>query len=201
MVGVEQKEDVVRMIPDDVIPVLQAAKVDFVLVGAHGASGFLLEPRSTQDVDFMLKKRDVARASAGVLKKFPELELEKHPDVWRYKRGKQYVLDLMLANIPLHKRVMKEFQEIRMGRRIVKVPKIESALAMKFAAMTGHYRIAEKKHSDASDFISMVKKADKMGKVVDLALLSELAELHYVGGGTEIRQYVADVRAGRTLQV
>lgn len=186
-----------RLVPQDVTPSLMAAGIDFVLVGAHGLAGWLPQPRATEDVDVLLRVKDKQKAADAILKKYPNLEIEKHLDVWRMKLGKATIVDLMLNRSALYKRVFVEFVEIKSGQQKLKVPKLESALAMKFAAMTGHYRRIEKKYYDAGDFSMMVKKS----KSIDLELLAELGELSYAGGGKEIVQYVQDAKAGRMLVI
>ncbi len=197
LLGREQKKDVIRMVPEDVAPCLLAAHVEFVLAGAHGISGWMVEPRSTQDVDFLIRAKDKQHATDAILKKFPDLEIEKHPDVWRFKKNEQYLIDLMLTNAPLFKRVFTETATIRLNRRVLKVPKLEAALAMKFASMTGHYRNLRKKKQDAVDFMSVVERNTEINE----ELLRELGELVYPGGGADVLKYVEDVRAGRNLEI
>jgi hypothetical protein len=197
VIGREQKEDVKRMAPEELIPLLQNAGVDFVLAGAHGIAGWMAEPRATQDVDFIIRIRDKQKATDALLAKHPNLEIEKHPDVWRFKSGEQYVVDLILTRAPLFRRVIKEFKTTRIGKREAKVPKLEAALAMKFASMTGHWRKLEKKYSDASDFASMARH----NPAINEGLLRELGELVYPGGGVDLVRYVEDVRAGRKLEI
>ena len=185
------------MIPEEVAPILKRAKIEFVLVGAHGAGGWMAETRATQDVDFLIRVRDARAGAEAVLSAFPVLVIEKHPDVWRFKNGAQYVLDLMLTRSIFMKRVFKEFHTLSVKGQIIKVPKLEAAMAMKFAAMTGYYRNQLKKGRDALDFISMISA----NKKIDLTLLRELGELVYAGGGAHAVQYIEDVRAGRTLEI
>ena len=133
MIGREQPWEVIRMVPADVVPLLAAAKIDFMLVGAHGASGWMLEPRATQDVDILIRPKDKTKATHAILAKFSDLNIEKFPDVWRFGKEGQVLLDLMLSNAIFLKRVLKEFEYIRIKGHQIKVPKVECALAMKFA--------------------------------------------------------------------
>lgn len=197
VIGREQKEDVKRMAPEELIPLLQKAGVDFVLAGAHGIGGWMAEPRATQDVDFIIRVRDRQKATAALMAKYPHLELEKHPDVWRFKSGEQYLVDLILTRPPLFKRVIKEFRTTRIGKHEAKIPKLEAALAMKFASMTGHYRNVRRKTQDAVDFMSMLE----VNKGLNTDLLRELGELVYPGGGSDLVRYVEDARAGRKLEI
>lgn len=197
MIGREQKKDVVRLGPEDVIPILKAQQIDFVLAGAHGIAGWLAEPRATQDVDVILKVRDRKKATEAILKKFPDLVLEKHPVVWRFKNGEQYIIDLMFTNSPLFKRVTAEFVVKKIGRFDTKIPKLEAAIAMKFAAMIGPFRNKRKSKQDVVDVMSIVER----NKDIDLAFLSELGELVYEGGGKEIVKIIDDIRAGRDVEI
>lgn len=197
-VGWELKKNVKRLSPDDVMPSLQAAEIDFVLAGAHGLAGWLENPRATQDVDFLIAAKSRKKAASAILKKYPELIVEEHPVVWRFMQDGKCVIDLMFTHTPFFKRVFKEFLVKKAAnRREFKIPKLEAALAMKFAAMVGPMRNDEKKHLDAHDFISMVKS----NAAVDTVLLRELGELVYEGGGKEIVKMVEDVRAGRKLEL
>jgi hypothetical protein len=195
IIGREQAEDVIRMVPEEVVPILQAADIEFVLVGAHGVGGWLAETRATEDVDFVIRVRDARKAFEALLKKMPLLQLEKYPDVWRFKNGEKYVIDLILTRAPLFKRTFRETHEIRIKGRRVNIPRLEAALAMKFASMVGHWRSKRKKHLDAADFMGMVQA----NKEIDLQLLNEFGETVYVGGGAEILGYIADIRAGKDL--
>ncbi len=196
IIGREEPEDVVRMGPEDIVPILDAAGIEFVLVGAHGIGGWLVQTRATQDVDVLIRVKDGKKAAEAILKKLP-LTLEKNPDVWRFKRNEQYVVDLLLTRAPLYKRVFKEFHEIGLQGRKVRVPKLEAALATKFAAMVGHYRPPLKRMLDGADFFSMVEA----NKKINLELLAEISELIYPGAGVDAVKYVNDARAGRDLEI
>jgi hypothetical protein len=41
--------------PEDVIRLMNKARVKFVLMGAHGIAGWMEHPRSTQDVDILVE--------------------------------------------------------------------------------------------------------------------------------------------------
>ena len=54
-----------------------------------------------------------------------------------------------------------------------------------------------KKTQDAVDFMAMLE----VNAELETALLRELGELVYPGGGVDIERYVSDVRAGRKLEI
>lgn len=197
IIGREQSWEVIRMAPEDIVPLLHAQKIDFMLVGAHGIAGWLFQPRATHDVDILIRGKDKGKASQLILKKYTDLILEKCPEVWRFSKAGQQLLDLMLATSPFHKRVFKENDFTKVDGIKVKVPKVECALAMKFTAMTGHYRPLPKKYQDVADFQSVVEKNKKL----DMTLLHQLGERRYPGGGKELLGYVEDARAGRRMEI
>lgn len=78
-----------------------------------------------------------------------------------------------------------------------RIPTLEAALALKFAAMLSPNRTDKKKHYDAGDFIGMTATAE----TIDLEKLNELGELVYTGGGTELLERVRRARAGEKLDL
>ncbi|HLX62357.1 MAG TPA: hypothetical protein VKX17_13855 [Planctomycetota bacterium] len=192
----EQEWEVIRMVPKDVVPILHNRKIDFMLVGAHGISGWLMQARGTQDVDILLRDKDKSKAANAILAKYPDLVLEKCSDVWRFSKANQHLLDLMSANSPLDERIIEESDFTTVAGIKIKIPRVECALAIKCEAMQEHPDWS-KKYRHAGDFISIAKKNPNL----DFAFLHELGELHYAGGGAELFKYVEDARAGRRLEI
>src|SRR5438270_402925 len=71
--------------PLQFIRILNAAKVRFVLMGAHAIGGWTDEPRATQDVDILVAARGVRKAVRELLAAFPHLEAEDHEVVTRLR--------------------------------------------------------------------------------------------------------------------
>jgi hypothetical protein len=92
---------------------------------------------------------------------------------------------------------VKYVRVVRIDGVPVAIPPVEGVLAAKLAAMVLPHRAAEKKMFDGGDFIAIVKN----NLDVDLAVLERLGELVYTGGGKEILKLVADVKAGRKLEL
>jgi hypothetical protein len=181
--------------PSDVARVLVAAGVKFVLVGAHAISGYTGRPRATLDVDVISDAPK--KAMQALAKAFPDLEIQDHPVVIRFFRDGREVIDVIKASSsPIFKRVLKLRRTIKMSGETVPVPILEAALAAKFAAMTSPTRKVTDRQQDGVDFARAVEAS----KRIDLALLEELGELVYIGGGKEILKLVVDARAGRRLE-
>ena len=183
--------------PEDVISILNSAKVNFVLVGLYGLAGWMDESRATQDVDLIVASRQHKKAISCLLARFPELEVNDLPVVTRLrdKETEKVLIDVMKPNQPLMKAVFENTKAIHRGGHPVKIPNLEMAIAMKFAPMISLNRQEEDKYQDAHDFILMIKANSR----IDAKKLAELGDLVYEGGGVDLLEYVRRVRAGEKL--
>jgi hypothetical protein len=183
--------------PLQVISVLNAAGVRFLLLGAHGLAGWMQMPRATQDVDVLVAKRGHKKAVKALLEAFPHLQADDHEPVTRLRDPEtgSVVIDVMKDNQPLYSAALKYGHAVESHGQSYQVPSLELALAMKLAAMISLTRSEEKKHFDAGDFIRIVKANPD----IDLAKLHALGQLVYNGGGDEIVENVRKVRAGEKL--
>jgi hypothetical protein len=181
--------------PANVIRLLNRAKVKFILMGTHGIGGWRDEPRATQDVDVLVRKRDHKKAVKACQSAYPDLIVQDLPAVTRFldPLDQKPVIDLMKPEEDLYQEAFKN--PVRVGRSHC-VPNLEVALACKYAAMISPRRESEKKHLDAADFISMVK-ADHEEIARDV--LFSLGEMVKTGGGTEIQRLIKKARAGQPL--
>jgi hypothetical protein len=182
--------------PEDVIGVLNAAGVRFILMGNYGITGWRRERRASEDVDVLVRTRDHRKAADTILNCFPDLQMQDFPVVTRFldPTTKIPVIDLMKPNQPLFKVAFRQTVLVEEGYRI---PNLEFALACKFAAMVSPNRAVNKKYLDAADFMSMV---EANASSIRLAQLRRLGERVYPGGGAEIIQLVEDAKAGRRLE-
>ena len=148
------------ILPTDVISVLNRAKISFVLVGAHGAFGWMKveEARITKDVDLLIASKHQKKALKVLLDEFPHLEAIDLPVVTRLKdpETSQIVIDLMKPT-ELYRAAFKHTHTVSAGKLRYRVPSLEMALAMKFAAMVSPNREDVKKIVDSHDFIVMVR--------------------------------------------
>jgi hypothetical protein len=183
--------------PVQVIALLNAAGVRFVLAGAHGLAGWTRAPRATQYVDVIVAARSVRKAVRELLAAFPHLEEENHEVVVRLRDRETKVvsIDVMKPNQDLTRAALKNTRAVEAEGHTYHIPSLEMALALKFAPMISLTRSQEKKHFDTGDFITMIKvNAD-----IDLDRLAELGELVYPGGGAEVVKLVGQVRRGERL--
>ncbi len=183
--------------PLEVIRVLNAAKVRFMLLGAHSLGGWTGEPRATKDVDVLVAARSHKKALTALLAAFPHLQAEDNQVVTRLRdpETRDVLLDVMKPNRPLYHDALKHTHLVESGDLKYLVPSLEMALAMKFSAMISLTRSDDKKLYDAGDFIRIVKANPN----IDLDKLHALGQLVYNGGGDEIVENVRKVRDGEKL--
>jgi hypothetical protein len=108
------------------------------------------------------------------------------------------VLHLIKArSARLFRRVLRLVTTAEMDGVAVVVPSFEATLALKFFSMINMTRAANDRMQDAVDFA----RAASAPRSMDDALLRELGELVYDGGGEAILKLIADARAGRRIDV
>lgn len=182
--------------PKQLIRVLNEAEAKFVLMGQHGISGWLSEPRATRDVDVVVQKRHFAKAVRAIHAAWPVLLVRELPVVTRFldPANHEPVIDVMRPN-DLYREAFKNC--VRVGKTH-DVPNLEFALAAKFAAMVSRNREIPKKLSDASDFAQLVLRNYTN---IDPERLRQLGNAVYPRGGEEIIRFVEDVKAGRMLRL
>ena len=183
--------------PLQVIRILNAVKVRFMLLGAHGIGGWTREPRATKDVDVLVATRGHKKAVQALHSAFPRLQVEDHDVVTRFRdlETMTVLIDLMKPNQPLYLDALKHTHRVTSGGQSYYVPAVEMALAMKFSAMISLTRSEDKKLFDAGDFIRIVKA----NTAIDLEKLHTLGQLIDNGGGDELVEKVQQVRAGENL--
>jgi hypothetical protein len=183
--------------PEDVIDVLNAAGIRFLLAGAHAIGGWTNEPRLTQDVDVLVATRHVRQAIRALRAAYPHLQVNDTPVVTRFidPESNKVVIDVMKPNQPLHRVALRYAHRIKAGGRVYDIPSLEYALAMKFAATVSPWRRPLRKVQDGVDFGNIVLA----NPVIDLTKLAKLGERVYPGGGKEILEMVRRVRAGESL--
>lgn len=184
--------------PHEIARILNAAKVPFLLAGAHGINVWLEEPRATQDVDIVVAARQDKKAVRLLLARFPHLIADDHEAVIRLREPDEHkvIIDVMKAVQPHLRPFRKHSILITREGVSIPVPTIEMALALKFAPMVSPTREEGKKLRDAGDFVLLIKHNPE----IDLKSLHDLGDLVYPGGGQELVEKVRQVRAGGRLR-
>jgi hypothetical protein len=184
--------------PLDVIAALDDAGVRFVLIGAHGLSGWTAKPRATQDVDVVVMNRHLKKATKALLAAFPDLEARDEPAVTRLcnRKSGTVIIDLVKQR-ELYRETFKHTHAIVDSGRTYLVPSLEMALAMKFAAMQSPNRDEAARLLDAHDFIRMAR----VNPQVDSAVLAKLGDMVLDAGGRQLLEMVRKAKAGEKLML
>jgi hypothetical protein len=191
-----------------VLRTLTQKKIPFVLTGAHGIGGWTGRPRSTQDMDILVKGgRIQARAIKAIRALYPELEMRTSAGITEFfiSGEKESVIDVTYphrADLEETLRNPTRTENKERGLRYC-VPSLEEALANKHGAMNTPSRSLPKRQQDIVDFSWMVTHSTDEGqRAIDLQRLELLGEKVWPGGGgAEILRLVEQVKAGKAIQV
>ncbi|HEV3142930.1 MAG TPA: hypothetical protein VGZ47_03500, partial [Gemmataceae bacterium] len=143
-----------KVTPDEIIPVLNQAGVEFVLMGTYAMGGWMSEVRGTDDVDFLIATRHHRKAVRAIQQAFPKLKLKDQKVVSRFidPASKIVVIDLMKPFERFYREVFEN--TVPAGR--YRIPDLEMALVCKFAAMISPHRVVKKRARDLGDFMDIV---------------------------------------------
>jgi hypothetical protein len=189
-----------------ILRTLTQKRIPFVLTGAHGIGGWTGRPRSTQDVDILVKAgRNHGRAVNAVRALYPQLEVRTFTGLTAFfvQGEKESVIDVVYPHRAdqeetLANPVWAENKEQGLRYR---VPALEAALANKYGAMLTLTREVGRLMQDTVDFAQMVQHSSDAGRQpLDLEKLEALGEKVWPGGGgQEILRMVERVKAGRAI--
>ncbi|MBI2806184.1 MAG: hypothetical protein HYX68_14480 [Planctomycetes bacterium] len=184
-----------------IVKALQAKKISFVLTGAHGIATWTGRPRSTKDVDILVKSgRNHARAVKALRELYPELEVHNLTGVAAFvvPGERESVIDVTFPHRhdiaeTLATAIWLENEGLR-----YRIPRLEAALANKYGAMLALNRDHVKRAQDAVDFMGMARHSTDEGRdPIDMEWLAKLGELVWPGGGgEEIIRFVEQAKAG-----
>ncbi len=180
-----------------VLSVLNESVVEFVLTGVHSISGWTMKPRATVDVDVVIASKSHRAAVRAVRRAFPDLVVRDLEVVTRLldPATNESVIDLMKPKDRLLKTVFDNSIRVKIEGESARIPDLEMAAALKFAAMVGIYREHPDKMQDAADFARIVAANPRL----KVERLSKLAELVYAGGGAGVKKLLEAVMEGKPL--
>jgi len=193
----QREPQVLDVTPENVIAALNRAGIRPVLMGTYGIGGYRSEARATEDVDVLVSKREVRKSIRVLEQEFAELKIEEHPAVARFRNAanQKIVLDVMKPISQVMQAVFRN--SIKVGKTH-RIPNLEMALVTKFMAMTGPRRAPDKRLVDAGDFTNIVLHNRA---AIDLKKLKRLGDKVSPGEGVAILRLVAEIDAGRTIQI
>jgi hypothetical protein len=187
----------IKVTPEEIIPVLNDAGVQFVLMDTHAMGGWRSEPRATDDVDFLVQPHDHRKAIRAIKKAFPKLKMRDLKAVTRFydPATKIIVIDLMKPLERVHQEV---FRHCVPAGKTYQIPDLEMALVCKFAAMVSPNRVVKKRSQDIADFMDIV---DENREIIDMRKIRRLTKLVCPDGGRRIAQIIKDIDADRIPRI
>jgi len=192
---------------NEVLRILIRKRIPFVLTGAHGIGGWTGRPRSTKDVDILVKAENQTRAVNAIKKLYPELETRVFSGITAFflPGEKESVIDVIYPHRADHVQTLKNPTWTRNEKEGLRyrVPSLEEALTNKYGAMLTPTRRADKRMLDTVDFSQVViHSLDEGRKPIDLDRLRVLGEMVWPGGcGKEILRLVEQVKAGKAINL
>lgn len=188
--------------PRQVMDCLRAAEVqNWLLMGLHGYVGYLPMPRATQDVDVMVPYTEKKRATEAISDHWPALQMMEVSQVVRFHDpgdrdrdgNARPVIDIMLP--------WGEYQETILAQHVVvdeatgdRIPSIEAAVVLKYAAIISPHRDIENREYDSGDFRRLVKANHAE---IDHEVVEKLAGLVWEHGAEDIRRFMKRALAGQ----
>ncbi|GLS27306.1 nucleotidyl transferase AbiEii/AbiGii toxin family protein [Marinibactrum halimedae] len=197
----QQVEDAVN--PLEVAALFEKEHVSYVLIGGHMLSFYTGTARATVDVDFIIGGPDFPRATKAIDKAYAQFRQNDriyHVTYDSKKSGKKDLerIDLVRDGFPLFREiVIKYCHTISAHKHTIKIPTIEAAIALKFAASISPNRGDENKPVDNADLLKLVRSESNIKEDA----LIKLGNLVYQGGGKELVSIVADIKAGKAVSL
>jgi hypothetical protein len=192
----------------EILRTLTKKRIPFVLTGAHAIGGWTGRPRSTQDVDILVKGgRNHVRAVNAMKALYPQLEVRWFHGVAAFflPGERESVIDVTYPHRADIQETLADpvwVEDTEHGVRY-RIPTREAALANKYGAMLALNRDPAKRAVDVADFTWMVRHSfDEGQQPIDLPKLAALGELVWPGGGGEgILHLVEQVKAGQPIEL
>ncbi len=185
--------------PLEVIQLFEKHQIEYMLVGGHMLAYHTDNPRATVDVDFIIAKKDFKQAVSIINNVYPNLILndKNHHITFDDKNDTSKHserIDLIKDEFPLFKLVLKSIQNTN---EEIKIPILEAAIVLKFAACISPNRPEEDKLVDQADLIQLIKSNNNLNKKI----VSTLSESIYTGGSNELMQVIEDVLNNKAINL
>ena len=149
--------------PEKVAEILNKAKIDFVIIGAHALGVHTKEPRSTSDVDVVVKDVDGA---VKVLKSIkPNTKIQNlGDDIGKRitdRNGKE-LIDVLYPTGGVRSELFSNRISVSLGGHKASVPSLNAMIALKWVAMFSPTRSNIKQQQDRVDFFQMINNNKKI---------------------------------------
>jgi hypothetical protein len=184
-------------VPDEVAVICKLAKdnnIVLVLIGANAVNAYSGKPRASQDVDFVCDKpkKLITLIKKTIAKKI-SLEIKENAVVFRLSKNGEEFLDIIKPYNELLKIALSKTKRVRE----FSIPIIEVVVALKYAAMISPHRQQDDQLQDAVDFSRIVRNNPGLNIKKTIEYASSVHET----AADEIKKFIADIRAGKRLNI
>ncbi|MCF6317979.1 MAG: hypothetical protein L3J83_01695 [Proteobacteria bacterium] len=185
--------------PLEIIELFEKNGLKYALIGGHMLAYYTNNPRATVDVDFIIAGGDFKKALKIISNHYSQLlrNDKTHHVTFDTIHGKNFDperIDLIPDDFPLFKKVLKSLSLTKLK---IKIPDIEAAITLKFAASISPNRSESDKLIDQSDLIDLVNISHQLNE----NKLISLADSIYTGGGSELMQLISDIKKGEPISL
>jgi len=168
-----------------------------VLVGTLALNTYRDQARATQDVDILVRRKDLPNAVRVLSTSFPGLRVNDFSTRTRFTDPaiEMEVIDVIKPTQAIYQAVSRHTIPIGDSHEI---PDLEATLASKFAVMVSAGRRLDKRYLDGGDFMNVFQhnRSD-----IDVRKLRRLAEKLCPRSGARVRRLIKDIDADRMIQV
>ena len=183
--------------PLKLIKVLTAARVQFMLIGAHGIGGWMRKPRACSAVDFLVSARGFAKARDALMTAFPRLQPSDDPHRLYYSAPYSPTIGLCRADNAFMQAILKHAFQVRARRCQYRIPALEAAITLCFEAIRSPATKYADRYQHAHDFGSMIQA----NPTIDESTLKTLGDLTAWCSGNQLVKKVRAIRAGDKLNL
>lgn len=189
--------------PLEVAALFEKENITYVLIGGHILSYYTGSARATVDVDFIISNECFSHATKTINDTYSQFKQHDHVfhvtyDSQQSKRIDPERIDLVKDGFLLFREVVKKYSvSIRDTKHTIKIPTIEAAIALKFAASISPNRGDESKSVDNADLLRLVRSKSKLNNKT----LSALGNMIYPNGGKELVAIVSDIQNGKPVNL
>lgn len=179
-----------------VVDLLCDAEIDFVMIGAHGISGWRSQPQSSQDVDLLIARHQHSRAVDVISKRFRRLMRSDDSNATRFADpvSRKTVIDVKKTGSALS-RIILENALVVTGA--FGVPDLEAALVARIANVQAVDQCWSKRHWAAADIYCVVEQNKNE---LDLRKLKQLCNSINKGNGSKTEKIVRAILANRMIR-
>lgn len=155
------------------------------------------------NVDFIIGGPDFTRATKVIDKAYKQFN--HHDRVYHVTYDSKNSgqkdperIDLVRDGFPLFREIVTRYcHTMNANKHTVKIPTIEAAIALKFAASISPNRGDENKPVDNADLLRLVRSRANLNEEA----LTKLGNLVYQDGGKELVSIVNDIKAGKAVSL